>query len=70
MGKYDYPSDELRSKDYAAYLAQKNLAQEYNSKLAEFERMAKIHADQAEAHLKKSQWYVEQLKELKKENEQ
>jgi hypothetical protein len=37
--------------------------------LAEFERMAKLHADQAEAHLKKSQWYVEQLEELKKENE-
>ena len=69
MGKYDYPSDELRSRDYAAYLAQKNIAQGYYFKLAEFERMAKIHADQSKAHKEKSKWYLKQLKELKKENE-
>ena len=69
MGKYDYPSEELRGKDYATYLAQKHIAQEYFCKLAEFERMAKYHAEQAKAHKEKSKWYLEQLKELKKENE-
>ena len=69
MGKYDYPSEELRSRDYAAYLAQKNIAQEYNSKMAEFERMVKAHAEQSKAHKEKSKWYLNQIKLLKKENE-
>ena len=69
MGKYDYPSDELRSKDYAAYLTQKYIAQGYCSKLAEFERMAKYHAEQAKIHKDKSEHFKNLHEELKKDNE-
>ena len=50
-------------------MMQKVRAQEYASKLSEFEGMAKYHAEQAKFHSDKSKEYKNQYEELKKENE-
>lgn len=69
MGKYDYPSEELRQTNRGLYMMQKVRAQEYASKLSEFEGMAKYHAEQAKFHSDKSKEYKNLYEELKKENE-
>ena len=69
MGKYDYPSEELKRKNYSLYMLQKVKAQEYSNKLSEFEGMAKYHAEQAKFHKNKSKEFKTLYEELKKENE-
>ena len=69
MGKYDYPSEELRQTNRNLYMMQKVRAQEYASKLSEFEGMAKYHAEQAKYHREEFKKYMKLYNELKKENE-
>lgn len=69
MGKYDYPSEELRQNDYNAYLMQKNRSQEYNMKLREFEMEIDSHRRQAKFHQMKVKDCLRLYNELLRENE-
>ena len=69
MGKYDYPSEDLKQKDLNAYTMQKNRAQEYRLKLAELESLSKHHAEQARYHNAESKKYLNAYNELKKDDE-
>lgn len=70
MGKYDYPTDDLRQKDYAAYLSQKTMAQTYHLKLAEFKNKVDYHRELSDYHATEALKYEELYNELKKDNEQ
>ena len=69
MGQYDYPTEELRKTNRGLYMMQKVRAQEYASKLSEFEELAKHHAELSKYHKEESKKYLKLYKELKKENE-
>lgn len=69
MGEYDYPTEELKQTNRNAYLMQKNKAQGFQMKLAEFKRLSRYHAEQSRFHLEESEKYLKLYNELKAENE-
>ena len=69
MGIYDYPTEELKQKDLNAYILQKEKAQRYGLKLAEFKGMSEHHAELSKFHKDEAIRYKKLYEDLKKENE-
>lgn len=69
MGQYDYPAEELQRTDRNAYIMQKNKAQAFQMKLAEFKSLSEYHAEQSKFHLEESKKYLKLYDDLKAENE-